>query len=181
MGREVRRVPADWQHPKYTAAECREYPNRIGSYRPLFPQSFESVTQEWDRDAAKWNDGFVSDWSGGWKPREPKFHSGTYEEYAGKRPSEPGDYMPNWSEDQRTHFMMYENVSEGTPISPAFPTPKELARWLAANGASAFGRETASYEAWLRVCTGGYAPSMIGTMTADGMKLQSGVEALKDK
>ena len=82
--------------------------------------------------------------------------------------------MPNWPAEQRTHLMMYEDTSEGTPISPAFKTPEELARWLADNNASAFGSDTASYEAWLRVARGGWAPSMV---VADG-KVQNGVEAL---
>lgn len=81
--------------------------------------------------------------------------------------------MLDWSEDQRTHLMMYEDTSEGTPISPAFKTPEELARWLADNNASAFGDGTASYEAWLRVCRGGFAPSMV--ISSAG--IQSGVQA----
>lgn len=71
--------------------------------------------------------------------------------------------------------MMYETTSEGTPISPAFTSPEELARWLTDTGASAFGKDTATYEQWLRVCQGGYAPSAI--YTSDG-GLQSGVAAL---
>ena len=71
------------------------------------------------------------------------------------------EYMPQWSDDEKTHLMMYENTSEGTPISPAFATAEELARWLADNGASAFAGMTASYEAWLRVANGGYAPSAV--------------------
>jgi len=70
--------------------------------------------------------------------------------------------------------MMYETTSEGTPISPAFATPEELAQWLADNGASSFGSSTASYESWLRVAKGGWAPSAI--MDQNG--LRSGVEAL---
>jgi len=57
--------------------------------------------------------------------------------------------------------MMYENTSEGTPISPPFETPEELARWLADNNASAFGGMTATYEQWLATCKGLYAPSMV--------------------
>lgn len=52
---------------------------------------------------------------------------------------------------ERTHYMMYETTSEGTPISPAFATPEELARWLADTGASAFGSLTATYQDWLSV------------------------------
>ena len=41
--------------------------------------------------------------------------------------------------EERTHYQMYETCTEGTPISPVMETPENLARWLADNGASAFG------------------------------------------
>ena len=82
--------------------------------------------------------------------------------------------MPDWPAEQCTHLMMYEDTSEGTPISPAFATPEELARWLTDNGASAFGSSTGSYEGWLRVAKGGWAPSMVAT--SEG--ITSGVDAL---
>jgi len=72
--------------------------------------------------------------------------------------------------------MMYETTSEGTPISPAFETPEALARWLTDTGASAFGKSTAPYEAWLSVCNGGYAPSlvMVGGELISGVEFQLG-------
>ena len=94
-------------------------------------------------------------------------------EWCGQAPDK-NDYMPDWPVEQRTHLMMYENISEGTPISPAFATPEELARWLADTNASALGHEGASYEGWLRVAQGGWAPSMVIT---DGV-IASGVDAL---
>jgi hypothetical protein len=69
--------------------------------------------------------------------------------------------MPNWPDDVSTHLMMYEDTTEGTPISPAFKTPEELAQWLVDNKASAFGRSLGTYEGWLRVARGGFAPSMV--------------------
>jgi hypothetical protein len=69
------------------------------------------------------------------------------------------DYMPDWPETECSYLMMYEDCSEGTPISPAFKTPEELARWLVENNVSAFGDMTATYEEWLRTCIGRYAPS----------------------
>lgn len=90
-------------------------------------------------------------------------------------PPDINDYMPNWPDAERTHLMMYETTSEGTPISPAFRTPEELARWLADNKASAFGSMTASYESWLEVARGGWAPSAIYTPETG---LVSGVEGV---
>lgn len=70
-------------------------------------------------------------------------------------------------------FQMWETTSEGSPISPVFETPEELARWRADTGASAFGRSQATYEQWLVTCRGEWAPSAV---MIDG-KLMSGVEA----
>lgn len=81
------------------------------------------------------------------------------------------EYMPEWPDAERTHLMMYETTSEGTPISPAFATAEELARWLADNNASAFGGMTATYEQWLATCKAGWAPSMVATSSG----LMSGV------
>lgn len=132
MGREVRMVPPDWQHPK--TAE--------GNYQPLF-----------ERD-----------------------------EYMSERLDDPenelteADFMPDFG-DKATHYCMYENVSEGTPISPPFATPEDLAGWLADTGASAFAGQTADYEHWLRVAKGGYAP----TMAIQGGQLMSGVSAFGEE
>ena len=85
--------------------------------------------------------------------------------------------MPAWPAKERTHYQMYENTSEGTPISPVCETPEELARWLADNKASSFGSMTATYEEWLPTCRGGWAPSMV--MDASGIR--SGVAALANQ
>lgn len=143
MGREVRKVPKDWQHPK----------RDNGSHKPLM-------------------DGYTDDAKGFMEMANNK---GLQEavDYYGQAPDE-NDYMPCWSEVERTHYMMYETTSEGTPISPAFETPEELARWLADTGASAFGSITASYEGWLRVANGGYACS---AAYSPDTGLASGVDA----
>jgi hypothetical protein len=165
MGREVRRVPTDWHHPQ-------EWRGGSYQFKPLLEGPFEQRAAEWDLAARKWDEGFSED-LGQWLPRADSTYTveGTYEEYAGARPRIE-DYMPAFAEGTATHYMMYETCTEGTPISPAFATPEQLARWLTDNKANAFGAETASYEAWLRVCNGGYAPSMV----LDEHGLRSGVE-----
>lgn len=172
MGREVRRVPADWQHPKHHTWRLPG-PRWVEVYKPLYPgEDYQQRVDEWDEECAKWKRGeHEGQKDEGERPE-------CYEQWAGQRPHRD-DYMPNWPAEQRTHLMMYKDTSEGTPISPAFATPEELARWLADNGASAFGSDTASYEAWLRVARGGWAPSMVVTQNEDGTgTIQSGVEAL---
>lgn len=172
MGREVRRVPADWQHPRFPVNHYEEH--RRGAYIPLHEGGYAESAAEWDEEWAQFQKGLVRSYSGEekWRAREPEAGP-RYTDYAGERPS-PDEYMPDWPEDQRTHFMMYEDTSEGTPISPAFATPEELARWLADTGASSFADMTATYEQWLSVCKGGWAPSMV----ISGGVMESGVAAM---
>ena len=169
MGREVRRVPADWHHPKEEVPDWRTG-RMVERYKPLFPgDRYQPRVDVWDAECAKWK--------AGWRPdycTEPESLAMTYEQYSGQRPHRD-DYMPDWTASERTHYMMYEDTSEGTPISPAFETPEELARWLADTGASSFGSDTASYEGWLRVAKGGWAPSAV---SIGGGPLVSGVDAL---
>lgn len=157
MGREVRKVPANWQHPKRFNEHRGEE-----TYVPLYPSGYAVRAAEWDEEWAKWQEGLRRSYDPAGEryiPREAD-ETGLYTDWAGARPS-PDDFMPDWPEAERTHFMMYEDTTEGTPISPAFATPEELARWLADNGASSFGGQTATYEQWLPTCRGGWAPSMV--------------------
>jgi len=132
---------------------------------------------EWNEEFAHWNNGEVLDYSTWPEQRTFKSKEGSaiecesFEEWYGKRPLQ-SEYMPEFLDGTATMLMMYENTSEGTPISPPFETPEELARWLADNNASAFGGMTATYEQWLATCKGLYAPSMV---LSDG-KMMSGVE-----
>lgn len=137
MGREIRRVPANWEHPK----------NEKGGYIPMyedFPYTQEEI-KEGLRD--------------GWLENIPP-HYGC-------------DVMPKWTEQERTHFQMYETCTEGTPISPVMASIESLARWLADNHASAFGPMTATYEEWLAMCKAGNSVSCV---IQDGV-MMSGVEA----
>lgn len=166
MGREVRMVPADWQHPKKQVPDHRAG-RMVERYQPMFDRPFAPAMREW---IAEWEA-----WERGERPAhcEGEERDMPYWEWAGG-PPDPEYYRPDWPAEQRTHLMMYEDTSEGTPISPAFATPEELARWLADNGASSFGSSTATYEQWLRVCQGGWAPSMVMA----GGQILSGVEAM---
>jgi hypothetical protein len=77
--------------------------------------------------------------------------------------------MPQWDNSQATHLMMYECTTEGTPISPAFATAEELARWLADSKTSAFAYQPAGYEQWLATILQGSALTAVvmdGAMTS---------------
>jgi len=119
-------------------------------YKPMYPgERYQPDVDDWDAGLAAWKLGEYPEYAD-----QSELQATTYEQYIGQRPHRD-DYMPNWPTEQRTHLMMYEETSEGTPISPAFNSPEELARWLTDTNASAFGRRTCSYDGWLRVARGG--------------------------
>ena len=145
MGREIRRVPADWEHP------VREGTKRLIPLYDGYTQDLKDFADKIESDGLV----YALDYFGGGPLKD--------------------DYMPDWPKEERTHYMMYETCSEGTPISPAFLTPEELARWLADTGASSFGGMTSTYEEWLICCKGRSALSAVFT-SEKGM--QSGVSAM---
>jgi len=70
-------------------------------------------------------------------------------------------------------YQIWETVSEGSPISPVFASPQELARWMAEHPYGV--DEGTSYEQWLAFIGGpGWAPSL---MSSD-QGLVSGVKAI---
>ena len=83
-------------------------------------------------------------------------------DWLGSAPNTEG-YMPEWNDEEKTHFQMYEITSKGTPKSPPMPDAESLAKWLFDNNASSFGSMTATYEQWLSMINAGWAPSAIVT------------------
>ncbi len=50
---------------------------------------------------------------------------------------ERGEYIPQFDENYRgedARFQVYENISEGTPVTPAFTTEEELEEYLVEAG-----------------------------------------------
>lgn len=192
MGREVRRVPKDWEHSQDN-----------NGYIPLF-DNFSKSLSRWQKDAAMWQIGFRESYTAFWET--PKRHmcrskkkrlikksyktktflyvrktqeqnESSFIDWDGECPSKE-DYMPEWPGSEKTHYQLYETCTEGTPISPVMGTPEELAKWLVDNSASAFGDSTASCEAWLKVAKGcGSVSAIIGpTGLVNGVDAQLAID-----
>lgn len=118
----ARRVPADWEHPR----------DSDGKYIPLrYGPTLKKKTARWDEEAAQWARGLCSlDLDpDSWSAIPQKYTDWTYTQWNGPRP-DPKDYTPDWPESQCTHWQLYEQVTEGTPVSPVLPSAQELAAWL---------------------------------------------------
>lgn len=134
MGREIRRVPPNWEHPKkeHYNVMTRQAEER---YQPLYDRDFEGQMREWLDDLDKWLKGEFNRV----RAEPPDLNYSIDEPYRsfvnwGGNAPDPEYYRPKWSEEEATWFQAYETVSEGTPVSPPFATTEELAQYLAANG-----------------------------------------------
>lgn len=152
MGREIRKVPPNWDHPK-TERRFGQGP----SYQPMFDQTFADAAAEWKAEFAKWEAGERPSYC-----TAPESRALEYWEYA-QSPPERNYYRP-WSDEEATWFQVWETVSEGTPVSPPFATTEELVDYLAANGD--FWDQSRGDPPWNREVAAkfvgsGWAPSMM--------------------
>jgi len=155
MGREIRRVPKNWEHPK----RISKY-NGEEQFRPMMDWDFEESYADFEKDLKEWyieqkefENGKVFE---GRDKIYSKANGNTYEDWAGEPPSPPNpyDYMP-----EGAWFQLFENVSEGTPLSPPFETKEELVEWLVSNPDFIGHQWTRPQAEGMLRC--GYAPSMI--------------------
>lgn len=122
MGREIRRVPPNWQHPKASRVDyARGVTDRF--YQPIKNRDFALEMDEWYAGWKKWQAG----------DRPHCTQAATYWDWCGG-PPDPEYYLHDHKPEECTWFQVYETVSEGTPVSPPFATAEELAQYLAEHG-----------------------------------------------
>jgi len=161
MGREIRRVPEGWEHPRYTKDNAvRRWGGTTseGEYRPLYDSDFHSAMSEWLTswgacDTPEKRTAYLADEGG---PPSPEYH------------------RPEWSDEERTHFQMYETVSEGTPLTPPMPSLDALAEWLSTN-CDFWDKGPLTREQAKAFCRSGWTPSFVFTPETG---LLSGIEAI---
>lgn len=152
LSRAVRRVPLEWEHPR----------DERGHHIPLFDRDYSAAASDWDRECAEWDRGEYPDYAS-----ESSKAMG-YAEWAGDRPCAES-YMPVFPSDAKLGICMYEEVTEGTPISGVYPdTPQgrsDLAEFLADNPTGVTAGMTA--DEWLQIISGGLGAKDIHTGEID--------------
>ncbi len=176
MGREIRRVIPNWEHPKKTKYNPWKRKEET-SYVPLYDESYEKDISEWVKNHLLWENGTHPD------QQEEVDHPRYFAEADGN-PPDIDTYRPDWREEDATWFQLYETVSEGTPLSPAFSTKQELINYLCEHGD--FWQQceelTMSNGVWARnvaekfVNGSGWAPSLI----VGSKGIRPGYEAMED-
>lgn len=122
MGREIRRVPPNLEHPRYTKDTARNQRD-IGEYMPMHDETFEETSRKWKEGYAAWEAGTHESLS---YYREQDRDT-QYWEY--DSPPDRELCRPAFTEEP-TWFQVYQTVSEGTPVTPPFATREELVEYL---------------------------------------------------
>jgi hypothetical protein len=188
MGREIRRVPVEFNHPiRWREQRQRRITGEMEDrwtycLAPMWDYSLSEAQRRWDEEAAECaTDGtldkvWTQDDLDRWRSDRPtrlddiaeierdlgKPIWASVEDYCGKRPSDADgeDYQPeDWPPEHERGWVVYETVSEGTPITPCFATAAELIDWLAEKGTAWDG--PMSREGAARFVESGWVPSMI--------------------
>lgn len=134
MGREVRRVPPDWEHPR----------DRSGNYHPMFEKEYTVAAQEWLERLLAWERG-----------EDPSREDAEKDGYRylwdwDDMPPDKAYYRERiWSPDEATAYQVYEDVTEGTPISPVFKTQEALIAWLVEQGYSEASARAFAESGWV--------------------------------
>lgn len=174
MGRELRQVPPNWEHPVVERRSGRD------GFQPMRNERFEDA-------AAAWKAKFAA-WERGERPNYCDADDAKMEfwEWSGGPPER--EYYRPWRDEEATWWQVWETVSEGTPVTPPFATKKELVDYLVANGdfwdqsRRKEGRTSIPCDPWSRkaaesfVHGAGWAPSLV----VDSKGVRSGVEAMHD-
>lgn len=173
MGREIRRVPPDWEHPRATRENAR-HPDNVGKYRPLYDCDYKAAAEMWMasfdlfRVGQHANQRFFAESEYYWEDDPPP----DWVYYRDRR----------WTKEEATAIQMYETVSEGTPVSPVFETKEELVDYLVKHGD--YGDQHGVDIGWQdsacwsrpaaeRFVREEWAPSMIVNSSPDGVDIQT--------
>lgn len=147
MSREVRKVAVDWQHPKLD--DKLFVPLMDGAKYFTDLRLYEENSRMWER-------GMVRDPENKqeWITRgEAGICTSCFYEYYGSQPKLE-DYAPLWSPEEATHFMLYESITRGTPLSPAFATEEQLAVWCVENHITMCPTRRLTLTGWLKLFHG---------------------------
>lgn len=176
MGREIRRVPPNWEHPRKKCEHspwkggCDEAKEHDGMcYQPMYDRTYDEAAKDWKDAFAAWERGERPDYC------DQASKNLEFWEWDGG-PPDRAYYRPAWKEGEATWFQVYQTVSEGSPVSPPFATREELVEYLVKHGdfwAQHRGERGVSRKAAEAFVMGdGWVPSMV----VDHGKITEGIE-----
>ena len=139
MGREIRKVPANWEHPK----------RADGRYQPMFNKYYGDVLNDWIKEHEMWENGTHPNLI---KDPTLKEEYPFYAMWNGNPPDVEYYQTKKYLPEELTHIQLYQTTSEGTPISPVFKGDElEKLSEYAAENCTTFGDFKATKEEWFKM------------------------------
>ena len=153
MGRELRKVPANWEHPK----------KDNGSYQPMHNEFYGDVLHEWIKENEEWENGSHPDLIA---HPEYKEEYPFWAMYNGDCPNYKYYQTKKYKPEELTHIQLYETTTEGSPLSPIFKADEleKLCEWAAEN-ATTFASFKATKEQWFKMLSNDFVSHTEGNVT----------------
>lgn len=150
MGRELRKVPANWEHPK----------KDDGSYHPMFDRYYLDELNEWLDGHNLWLSGkhpdLIEDPS--LKEKYP-----FYAMWHGDPPDVAYYQAKKYKPEELTHIQLYETTTEGTPKTPVFRSDEfEKLCEYAAEHCTTFATHKTTKDEWMKMLSNGFVFHQVG-------------------
>ena len=144
MGRELRKVPANWEHPK----------KENGNYQPMFNEFYGDAFNDWLEEHNQWLDGTHPDLK---EEPELKDKYPFFAMWGGNPPDVEYYHKKKYLQEELTHIQLYETTSEGKPCSPVFKLEdfEKLCEYAAEN-CTTFASYKATKEEWMEMLDNGF-------------------------
>lgn len=160
----------NWEHPKEEKFDIFTR-QTTSHYQPMYDEDAETAWSEWLTEFEEFKKEELAEVA----QKYPDEYSvdtpyRAFCEYNG-RPPNPKYYRPKWAEDEPMGYAVYETVSEGTPVTPAFATKEELIDYLAASGTYWDKGQPWPREAAERFVEMEWAPSFIMKVSESGAQI----------
>jgi hypothetical protein len=123
--REIRKVPENWTHPTDTN----------GEFIPLFDDTFDAAYKYWADGLQKWMAGKPSKPTDEWQSTVR-----SYILFEGVCPD--ANSCADYKGQKRSHYVLYDVQSDGTPLTPAFASLDQLKEYLVNAGSKLDGKYT---------------------------------------
>lgn len=151
MGREIRRVPPNWDHPKVVDSYGRTVS------QTMYDRQYSEAEAEWLAELDAFRAGTSA---------SNEYYTSVGEWIEGEGPCPHPDRYRPWTDAEATWFQVWETVSEGTPVSPPFATQEELIEYLAAHG-DFWDQKRCWEHSWTSLYGGTYGVSAWGRARAE--------------
>lgn len=159
MGREIRMVPVNWDHPK----QENQYDGRL---QPMYDKQYKEAVDNWKAEFTKWE--------AGERPSYCDEDNKNLEYWEWENGLPDRAYYRPWSDSEAVWVQVWETVSEGTPVTPPFATKEELIDYLSTKGD--FWDQKRGDGAWNRLdafsfVNAGWAPSLVVVHSSEGNQI----------